>query len=138
MKLFSAISSLFGEQDPKRFAGAVAYAPNFHGELAGARKDSTVYDRVRVDTGGHVTFTDQSAFSGIDIPSHLTQADIIWLRKKKLSPENPAYEKAKAYFAQNPTCDKRDLAQASGIGEETAKDVIAGFRYNILNPSPTT
>lgn len=140
MNLLRAISEVFNPPPPdkKRFANAVEYPANFHGELVGAKKGSTVYDRVRIGEGGQVTFSDQSAFSNIEIPSHLTDADVLWLKKKKLDASNPAYARAKSFFASNPTTDKKELAKASGIGEETAKDVIAGFRYNVFNnPSPT-
>lgn len=126
-------------QDPKRFSGAVKYAPNFHGELAGIKKSQNVNDRVKIDADGHVEFFDNDPFSGIDIPGNLTNQDVNGLRGKNLDPSNPKYAKAKAYFAQKPMCDKGDLAAASGIGEGTAKDVIAVFRKNagINIPSPT-
>ena len=125
--------------DPLRFANTVAYVPNFHGELIGKKRGSTINERVRITEGGHVEFTDGAdAYAGIEIPSTLTDKDIEWLRKVRLDPSNIAYSKAKVYFSMNPSCNKEDMAKASGIAAETAKDVVRGFRKNILTPSPTT
>lgn len=139
MSLFSDIKAVFSHSapDPKRFSNAVQYVPNFHGELIGVKSKGGIWDKVQIDEIGNVTFLDQSAFSGIEIPSTLTPKDLAWLKKKNLDVTNPAYQKAKAYFSEHPACDKHDLAAAAKIGTETAKDVIAGFKKNVLRPSPT-
>jgi hypothetical protein len=126
MKLF------FTRQDPKRFANAFEYAPGFHGELEGAKDPKSIYEKVLIDNNRNVIFTDKDPFAGIEISASLSEKDIMWLRKKNLDPTNPAYSKAKAYWAKNPACDKKDLAEAANIGKETAKDVISGFRKNIF------
>lgn len=133
MSLFALISNLLNPpaQDPKRFANAVPYVPNFKGELVGMKRKGTVNDRVQVEEDGTVTFFDQTGFSGMNITGNLTKRDTEGLKKKNLDPTNPAYQKAKTYFAAHPSCDKKDLANAAGIGVETAKDVIAIFRKNI-------
>ena len=133
MNLFAEIRNILNPppSDPKKFAGAVKYPPNFHGELIGDKRKGSVNDRVKIDEQGHVSFTDKDPFAGIDIPSALTQSDINWLRAKRLDPTNIAYQKAKAYYAKNPTCGKNELAQAADIGVETAKDVLAGFRKGV-------
>jgi len=148
MNLFNVISTIGNAiasvaapkpPDPLRFTEAIAYPPNFHGELVGSKRKSNVNDRVRINfDDGTVEFVDKDPFAGVNIPSELTPADIAWLKKKGLDPGNIAYHKAKVFFAGRPTCDKVELAAASGIGIETAKDVISGFRHNIHTPSPTT
>lgn len=142
MNLLSIIKQALNppKPDPKRFESAIPYVPNFHGELEGLKRRGSAADRVRVSDGGNVEFLDNDAFAGIEIPAHLTADDVLELRKKRLDPQNPAYAKAKAYFSKNPACSKEQMAAESGMGIETAKDVVAGFRRNILkhNPSPTT
>ncbi len=135
MNLFDTIRDILNppERDPMRFANAVAYVPNFHGELIGDKRKSNVNDRVKIDDQGHVSFTDKDPFAGIEIQSTLTDSDIKWLRFKRLDPTNIVYQKAKAHFAKNPTCGKDELAQVSGMGVETAKDVLAGFRKGLDN-----
>lgn len=138
LRIFHEIRALLAPQqpDPKRFANAIPYVANFHGELVGAKNKGNIGDKVQIQKDGTVTFFDQSAFSGIDIPPTLTPKDLAWLKKKNLDVTNPAYQKAKAYFSQHPACDKHDLASAAKIGTETAKDVIAGFKKNIEAPTP--
>lgn len=134
MNPLSFIKSIFSPPapDPRRFANAIEYVPNFHGELIGRKKGSNVNDRVRVDEAGHVEFMDGAdAYAGLEITSSLTERDIHGLRGKNLDPNNPNYAKAKVYFAKYPACSKEDLAKASGVGDGTAKDVLAVFRKNL-------
>jgi hypothetical protein len=135
MGFFEDIKRAFAPPDPARFA---AYAPkieNWHGELEGSRKKRrTLNERVVLvnEVTHEFEFPDVSPYEGVEIPGYLTSQDVEWLKGKNLDPKNPNYTKAKQFFAKNPGCSKGEMAKASGIAEETAKDVVAGFRKNIL------
>lgn len=141
MNILTAISQLISppQRDPKRFAAVSEYIPNWNGENVGMRSKGTVNDRVHIDdTTRQVEFTDgANPYSGIDIPAHLTDKDVEWIRGKKLDPNNPKYTKAKAFFSLRPWCNKEEMAEASGIAAETAKDLIPGFKRAISHHSPT-
>lgn len=127
------LKAAFAPPDPKRFAGLSTPPQNWNGELVGKKgKKSGVIDM----GGGVYEFASANAYESIDIEPTLTAADRKGLRDKNLNPDNPNYTTAKAYFAKNPGCSKKDMANASGIGPETAKDVIAVFNRNIFS-SPT-
>jgi hypothetical protein len=130
-----ALQKAFGPPDPLRFAAQAVHIPNWHGELEGSKsKRRTLNERVVLinEDTQQFEFPETSPYEGMDIPGHLTEKDVSWLKGKNLDPKNGNYLKAKQYFAKNPGCSKQEMAKASGIAPETAKDVVSGFRKNIL------
>lgn len=142
--MFGLLDRLFQTPDPKRFSRGLAPAPNWNGELEGRtnKKDRALNERVvRVDGEGicgTFEFPDASPFDGIVIDERLTAEDIRGLQARGYRPSSPTYSVAKKYFAKNPNCSKKELAEnskppeGSPMGVETAKDVIAVFRANAL------
>ena len=140
MGFFSEIRAILNPPppDPKRFA--VASAPfNWNGEAVtkGGKTTGAILVNQQTNTYefGHLS---------VDIDPNLTDLDRKGLQNRKLDPTNPAYAKAKAYFAKMPFCSKEDLAANSGgilpdgtpfegIKPNTAKDVLGAFRAFLVD-----
>lgn len=132
-ELFQAIAEVLNPPppDPKRFCSVVPHIPNFKGELIGVKAPKNAKDRVQIYDDGTVTFFDNSGFSGMNITGELTESNREGLKARGYQPNNPAYQKAKAFFAINPSCNKRDLAAHCGLSPDTCKDVLAVFNSTI-------
>jgi hypothetical protein len=141
---WDAFIFLLEKPDPKRFSVGLQSAPNWNGELEGRhnKKDRSIAERVVRVNGegicGTFEFPDASPFDGIVIDERLTADDIRGLQARGYRPSSPTYSVAKKYFAKNPNCSKKELAENSkppegaAMAVETAKDVIAVFRANVL------
>lgn len=141
MNLISALKSAFSPPDPKRFAHLSVYPTNWNGEMEGQNKKRRgINERVvLVNKGtGEFEFPDASPFDGIEIDPRLTEKDAAGLKAHGYNPDNPAYHVAKRYFAKNPGCGKKEIAENSAppfgkpLSAETMKDVLAVFRENAL------
>lgn len=141
MNLISALKSAFSPPDPKRFAHLSVYPTNWNGEMEGQNKKRRgINERVVLvnEDKGEFEFPDASPFDGIEIDPRLTEKDAAGLKAHGYNPDNPAYHVAKRYFAKNPGCGKKEIAENSAppfgrpLSPETMKDVLAVFRENAL------
>lgn len=141
MSLLSVLKAAFAAPDPMRFSAHSAPPPNWFGELEGKNKRRRGIDERVVlvnEATGEFEFPDSSPFEGIEIDPKLTEKDAAGLKSHGYNPDNPAYHVAKRYFAKNPGCGKKELAENSAppfgkpLSAETMKDVLAVFRENVV------
>lgn len=119
--------------DPKRFAPTVAPF-NWNGDAVAKPGKGSGAILVNRETN-----TYEFGRHDVQIDPNLTDLDIKGLQKRGLDPTNPAYAKAKEYFAKMPFCTKDELAANSsgdgfeGIKPNTAKDVLGAFRAFLVD-----